>query len=265
MDPAACEKAGGTRTLWRTVVVLAAWLAATLSPGPARALVTLTGCTGGDFGDDCSVAELVAGGSIQIDNTVFDGWSYSGNGITEDTLLVEPLGEGTMDPGPGLRLTGPGVGSDTSVDFALNYDASTGDATRTLEGYTFEISLGQITGAAGAFAATEVVDNDIGKEIACGGLGGGTACEEPIPDQNDPIKSDVFTDEDTGLAVFSKDANVNTNMMAFTGAGESLEFVVLEQSFLVGVPEPAPSLLLATGALVLLGARFARSQRGSRG
>jgi len=261
MDHAAREKPIEKRTPWRAGILLAGWLAALALPLVAHAQVVLTGCEGVDFGAGCSVAELVAGGSIQIDNSLFDGWSYSENGIPASGISATPLGEGTSDPGPGIRLSAPGVGADASVDFELNYDASTVDSSRTLEGYTFGIDLGQITGAAGAFAATEVVDNDIGREIACGGFGGAVFCEEPVVDQTVPTKSDSFTDEDTGDDVFSKDFNVNTNMMAFTGAGESLEFIVLEQSFLVGVPEPEPSLLLATGALVLFGARCFRAER----
>lgn len=258
MNHAAREKFIEKRTSKRAGILLAGWLAAMAWPLVAQAQVVLTGCAGGDFGDDCSVAELVAGGSIQIDNSLFDGWSYSENGILATSISATPLGEGTSDPGPGIRLSAPGVGADASVDFELNYDASTVDSSLTLEGYTFDIALGQITGAAGAFAATEVVDDDIGKEIACGGFGGVVFCEEPIVNQNDSTKSDIFTNEDTGDAVFSKDFNVNTNMMAFSGTGESLEFIVLEQSFLVGVPEPGPSLLLATGALVLFGGRRLR-------
>jgi len=261
MDHAAREKLSEKRTPNRAGICLAGWFAALALPVVAHAQVVLTGCDGGDFGDECSVAELVAGGSIQIDNSSFDGWTYSENGIPATSISATPLGEGTSNPGPGIRFSAPGVGADASVDFELNYDASTVDSSRTLEGYTFDIALGQITGAAGAFAATEVVDNTSGKEIACGGLGGAVFCEEPVVDQNDPTKSDVFTDEDTGDAVFSRDFNVNTNMMAFTGAGESLEFIVLEQSFLVGVPEPAPSLLLATGALVLFGGRRLRAEK----
>ena len=255
MDSAAREKPIERRTPWMAAILMAGLLATTVSPWTASASVMLAGCEGGDFGADCSIAELIAGGSIQIDNSLFDAWNYSGNGISADAISVAPLGEGTMDPGPGVRLTMPGVSND-SVDFELNYDVSTSDSTMTLHDYTVDIAFGQIIGAAGGFAAMEVVDNDTGREIACGGLGGAVMCEEPTVDENNSTKSDIFTDETTGLDVLSKDFNVNTNMMAFSGAGESVEFIVIEQSFSVAVPEPAPALLLATGALVLFGSRL---------
>ena len=286
------------RTSWAVGLVAGGMLAVASPPWAARALVSLVGCAGGDFGDDCSVAELVAGGSVQVDNSVFDAWTYLENGIPATAIRVTPLGEGTTDPGPGVRLEAPGLGADASVDFEMNYDVSTADSSASLTGYRFVVDLGQITGAAGAFAATEVVDNDSGKEIACGGLGGAVLCEEPVPDQNDPVRSDRFTDEDTGLDVLSKDLNANTNMMAFTGSGESLEFIALEQSFsipgalgtcgdgvvdlgetcddgnttpgdgcdaacMTEVPEPGAWLLLLTGALVLLGAHRLRTERAS--
>ena len=289
MREALRESSGGPIS-WAAATVAAAMLAIAAPPPSAHALVLLTGCAGGDFGDDCSVAELVAGGSIQVDNSIFDSWSYSENGIAATDIRVTPLGEGSSDPGAGVRIAAPGIGADASVDFELNYDVATADASVNLDGYTFVLDLGQITGAAGAFAATQAVDNDSLTEITCGGM---VPCEEPIPDQNDPIKTDRFTDPTTGVDVFSKDLNANTNMMAFSGTGEALEFIVLEQSFsslpvcgdgllasgeecddgnttagdgcdelcMDEVPEPGAVLLLVTGALVLLGASRQRTRR----
>ncbi len=259
MDHAAREKPIERRTPWMAAILMAGLLAAMVSPWTAHASVMLTGCEGAALGADCRIAALIAGGSIQIDNSLFDAWSYDGNGISANAISVVPLGEGTMNPGPGVRLTMPGV-ADDSVDFELNYDVSTRDSTMTLHDYTVDIAFGQIIGAAGGFAAMEVVDNDTAREIACGGLGGVVMCEEPTVNENDSTKSDIFTDETTGLDVLSKDFNVNTNMMAFSGAGESVEFVVIEQSFSVAVPEPAPALLLMAGALVLLGSRRLRTR-----
>ncbi len=247
MKCAAIEKPIRKPLRWMTGIIMTALLATTVSPLPAHALEILTGCGGGDFGADCSLAELVAGGSIQIDNSLFDDWSFSGNGLSSNSISVTPIGEGTSNPGPGIRLAAPGISSD--ADFSLNYDVSTIDFSITLDDYTLDMAVGQIVGNASGFAAMEVVDNDSGNEIACGGL---LPCDEPVVTESNSTKSDVFTDEVSGFEVLSKDFNVTTNMLAFVGSGESFEFIVIEQSF-SHVPEPTTALLLGAGLLGVAG------------
>jgi len=77
------------------------------------ALVTTDGCTGGDLGDNCSLAELTADPAhfIKIDETVFDGFIFIDQWPRQadtGTIRVVPLGEGSISPG--FRLE-PAVGN----------------------------------------------------------------------------------------------------------------------------------------------------------
>lgn len=84
-----------------------------LAPTPASAVVVLTGCAGGAFGDDCSLGELATGGSILIDDKLFDAWGFSLVTTTDaDDILVTPTGEGTSTLG--VRYTAFGTAWEAS-------------------------------------------------------------------------------------------------------------------------------------------------------
>jgi hypothetical protein len=237
-----------SKSSWFAGNILTGLLGIAVSLSPAHAVSVLAGCSGTGF---CTMTELLAGGSITIDNKKFDTWTFSGtatapNGdnhpLSSDLISVKPLGEG--ETSQGLLFTGPGLASNETYDFAMKYDVSTLDSSETLHGYAFSIGFPGVSGNADGFAATEVVNDSSGNEIACGGV---DPCQEPVYTRNDPLKSASFTDEVSGLAVNSNAINIGTNaiLRGDTGSFSSLS---IEQRIL-GVPAvPIPSTLLLFGS-----------------
>jgi hypothetical protein len=74
------------------------------APQLAAAAVQLNGCAGGSFGDACSLGELVAGGSMEIDGVRFSGFgleSVAGRALDAGVIRVDPL---DALGNPGFRL-----------------------------------------------------------------------------------------------------------------------------------------------------------------
>ena len=87
----------------------------------AGAAFTLTGCGGGDFGASCSLAELVAGGSMDINGTRFSNVeleSFGGRALNAAVIRVDPL-EQASNPGFTLVDTG-GTLSFANGEFTFN-------------------------------------------------------------------------------------------------------------------------------------------------
>jgi len=70
----------------------------------AHADSTLSGCQGGDFGDGCSIAELVNGATITVDDKIFENWTFSSSaGAIASQIEVK---ESTFLVGSGIELEG---------------------------------------------------------------------------------------------------------------------------------------------------------------
>lgn len=218
----------------------------------ASAVTTLTGCTGGDFGDDCSLAELKASGSIQVDDIVFDNWDVNVVQGSLSLISVVAIDDGSLEPGPGLLFTGPGAASNESVGFEMNYDVSTADGTQQLTGYEVKIEFVDRLGTATGFAAMEVTDNVLLDTL-------GSAVEianpEPTVTESVPILSDQFTNcNNEGdcpavtpplSSVISSDLRVTTNLDASGGASGSFTAFSLAQRFSLWTNPP----VVTTGCL----------------
>jgi hypothetical protein len=120
----------------RAVITASAVLTALLMlPAPSHALVQTSGCIGGDFGDDCSLAELLANYDshfIRIDNLLFRNFLFSvfpsdDHPPNPAQIRVLPLGEGTTTPGIRLEPQGqfsytPGLSMpDVSLGFHVSF------------------------------------------------------------------------------------------------------------------------------------------------
>ena len=78
------------------------------APQLAGAAVVLNGCSGGAFGDACSLAELVGGGSMVINETRFSNFSldlFAGQALNAAVIRVDPI-ETRFNPGFSLADTG---------------------------------------------------------------------------------------------------------------------------------------------------------------
>jgi len=204
----------------------------------ASAVTILSGCAGGDFGDKCSLTELNAGGSIQINDILFDNWNVSVFSGSLSLISVTAIGDGSYDPGPGLLFEGPGVASNSSIGFEMNYDVSTIDGKPKLTGYELKLDFVQRIGTANGFAAMEITDNvlldtfSIPVEIAN---------PEPVVTETIPKLSDQFTNcnNDPNCPsttpplsnVISSDFNVNTNLDVTGGISGSFASFDLAQRF----------------------------------
>jgi hypothetical protein len=83
-------------------VPLAAWI----STGPASATVLTSGCSSDD---ECTLEELFDGGTITVNDKLFDNWSLfdlvktTGDDVVDlDRIHVSGLDDGGLEPGPGL-------------------------------------------------------------------------------------------------------------------------------------------------------------------
>ncbi len=221
----------------------------------ASAAVTLSGCTGGDFGDDCSLAELHAGGSIQINDLLFDNWSVSVNAGSLNLISVTAIDDGSVEPGPGLFFKGPGAVVNESIGFEMNYDVSTIGATPKLTGYEVTIGFMDRLGTANGFAAMEVTDNVLLDTFSSPVE---IANPEPTVTETIPTLSDLFTNcNNDGNCpgttpplsyVISSNFKVTTNLDVGGGpSGSFTSFDLTERFSLVNTTGTTPILSGCTG------------------
>lgn len=215
---------------------------------PAVAVSTLTGCSGGDFGADCSLAELNAGGTIQIDNVLFDNWVVNVAQGSLNLVRVTAIGESSIAIGPGILLEGPAVLTNETIGFEMNYNVSTVGGSLKFTGYQMTMGFGQLLGSANGFAALEITDNVLVDSL---NTNLEIANPEPTVDQNTPLLSDFFTNCDNGISVtcpsipdpamprvISTDFRTTTNLEVNGGGSGSINSFTLSQRFSLGGPPP---------------------------
>ena len=146
-----------------------------VSASIANAAVLLTGCSGGAFGDDCSLGELVSGGSITIDDKLFDGWGFMASPRTDSNdILVEATGSGTLTQG--LVFT-PFFGAwdhsdgDTSTD-RITYSVSVTGGPYEIVGAELVMTPGVIGSTSGEFVRiSQEIDAGIASLMTADGFG----------------------------------------------------------------------------------------------
>ncbi len=207
----------------------------------ANGVTTLTGCAGGDFGAECSLAELHGGGTIQIDGYLFDNWNVNVVSGSLNTIQVTAIEGPSQSPRPGLLFEGPGVVSNGSVGFEMNYDVSNIGSSPGFSGYQQVMVFNQLTGTANGFAAMEVTDNILndtsGSDLEI-------ANPEPTVDVVTPLLNDWFTNCDNDITVtcptaidltlpriVSSDVTVSINLDIGGGGSGSFSSFELSQRF----------------------------------
>lgn len=103
--------------------ILVACLSGSLFTAGVCADVVTSGCAGGDFGDACSLRELINGGSLRIHDKIFDEWFLSELGFGGAARPATVAGEIRIDPldspsDPGVSLV------DTGTSWRLVNDGS---------------------------------------------------------------------------------------------------------------------------------------------
>ena len=121
-----------------------------LAPQHAGAAVVLNGCAGGSFGADCGLDELIAGGSIAIDNTQFSSFTLTDFGagrlLDASLIRVDPLavflnpGLTFVDTGGTLRAAD---GQFTLNNLGFNVTVVAGDLK--IAGNSLSVAVGDIT------------------------------------------------------------------------------------------------------------------------
>src|SRR5262245_4150673 len=79
-----------------------------MAPRPAEAAVVTHGCDGGDFGSACSLAELIGGGSLDINDKTFSNFgleTFAGSALNAGAIRVDTI-DSLSNPGFTLVDTG---------------------------------------------------------------------------------------------------------------------------------------------------------------
>jgi hypothetical protein len=142
-----------------------------LVPQPAGAAVILTGCAGGSFNNDCGLDELLAGGSITINETRFSNFSiatlFGSRPIASSQVRVDTLDDQRYNPGL------------TLVDTGNTLLAANGDFTQSNLTFTVSILPG---------SNIQIKDNSLA--VAIGNVSGG---DLSFIDVNENVfTSDIF-------------------------------------------------------------------------
>jgi hypothetical protein len=251
-------------------VLIVAVLFSALHALPATAL-TLTGCTGGDFGNDCSLQELLNGGSIETNGITFQSWTLPGNvndfGATALTSIkVVPLDESLAT---GLRYFANG-----SLTFAPTLEVPAGDlkigfrVNGEIEGATLQIHTPE-TPSGFAFLFQSLCTSGFDSPSPCPS-GNVVSNLQPI---SDPLFGSTLEETNSFSALSGLFLTLGIQLGGIPGEAPSLDS--FEQRFEVfeltdetvpetpRVPEPSSLVLLGSSAGLWLAASW-RRRRAAR-
>lgn len=259
----------------RTAAICALFVTA-LSASEVKALIVTSGCTGGDFGNQCSLAELTAGGSFRINDKVFDSWSLSALGIglpnppttNRQVIRVDQI-DSLFNPGFTLVDTAntwrfvndgtkpiDGTGAAQLLD-VLVFRVATIDGVARIKDNTLEVTIGEMLenvpdGSTHAQVVEDLRNLPLQKEAVCG--------LDPNPDPS-ACKNSTLMDHKDFAPVAFLDITKTISLRA-DSRGDLAEVDSITQRF-SQVPEPTTLLLVVT-ALAGLGTMRSCQIRTSR-
>jgi len=140
--------------LKRSASLAAAFIMLSFTTGGYSSVITI-GCS---EAESCTLEELFAGGSITVNDKIFENWVLDFNTLVYDfsQVVVTGLNDGGYDPGPGLRYEFNGnlsikVSHEIELDTVFYYTVATTeepafikDASLTLIDYQFENVFGGV-------------------------------------------------------------------------------------------------------------------------
>jgi len=126
-----------------------------VAPQNAGAAVVLNGCAGGSFGDACSLAELVSGGSFVINETRFSNFGlevFGGQALNAAVIRTDFI-DSRLNPGFRLVDTGGTLAfaNGASTFSNLFFDVSVLSGDFRIGGNNLAVAFGNLTGD-GSFA-----------------------------------------------------------------------------------------------------------------
>jgi hypothetical protein len=235
-------------------LVVASLLCAGSATREAQALVTTTGCSSAS---SCTLAELFAGGVIQVNATRFENWELEfidPDGVQPNfaLIVVEGKDDGGLVPGDGIRFSGNGelaVSGSDRLDLAFGFTATSIASNREIQGNSLTILSDSAVGSAFLDVGEFVADQS--------GVGLGQKKVGTDPAFGPPIASDAIEFPAQTALIIEKDILLQSGQ-----AGDSAELDTFEQRY--ALPEPEGAASLAAGVLVLLALRQRRSPRSAK-
>jgi hypothetical protein len=219
---------------------------------PAQAVVVTTGCVGGS---SCTLAELYAGGTIAINDVLFDSWvlNFDDPGSVDETTITVTGIDEVPDGGDPSKAT---VGLDFDIapplafeflEYDFDFDASMVATTRVLTGASLELTGFSVAVPADAFVEVNSALSGVLLSV----------------DNSGPLL-DAETFPDT--ASLTVDADIQMEEFDVGGlpslSGFDYRFTVMRTT--LPQPAPEPSTLLLLGIAVLgVAARRRRTSSSS--
>lgn len=200
-----------------------------------HATVVTFGCANAT---SCTMQELFAGGSIQVDDKLFQGWNFgseSGSSSSADFSQVIVSGLDDQDMNTGIRVKANGQWTATAATGQINnyflsyfYDVLVLDPGLRINGANMEIS-GSATGGVDSWFQTDMYVGPVLSTWI-------TSIANPLPNQT--FDQDNLFASTTSLSVWSP--------LRVWADGGTTGVDSLDQRFLQ-VPEPSPLALMGLG------------------